>query len=463
MSAYEDDDREFPVGDLWVDPGGAEVRLPGNEAARIHIDWGQPMVSSEAIADLSATDLSEALSELAEALELGDDWLLAAQSNPFDAHNPEMHRNVAFFPMGDRRIDVLVQMDGLAPDADRAFERAIGDALAPLLERWGARMGRVRHDGPWGEWVTVRLELATAGRRGADILRFAGDVRALLTALRQGPLDLQAARDLVVSGFGGTLVGLREGVWLDAKSSPYRLDVEAQKYELARDVSAFANAQGGMLVIPATTSLGRNGEVIESVSAMDLELIDVRQTRAVLADWVYPAIVGLEVETYETSPGRGQLMIHVPPQPSENWPYVITAAALGERIRRTALTICVRHDADIRHVDAATIHRLLNTGAQREAIRPERVTEDVFRAALPSPLDVLASEAERAGHTVEVDARELRITPPNGKTTVCRYRDLQPITFMLEVHQICETLAVDGLPTHQTVRGFLMPGAEPAP
>lgn len=45
------------------------------------------------------------------------------------------------------------------------------------------------------------------------------------------------------------LIGLPESEWLEAKPSPYVLDTTKQKLELAKDVSALANAVGGVLVL----------------------------------------------------------------------------------------------------------------------------------------------------------------------------------------------------------------------
>jgi predicted HTH transcriptional regulator len=45
------------------------------------------------------------------------------------------------------------------------------------------------------------------------------------------------------------LIGLMESEWLDAKETPYHLDTPKQKLEIAKDVTAMANASGGIIVI----------------------------------------------------------------------------------------------------------------------------------------------------------------------------------------------------------------------
>ena len=50
--------------------------------------------------------------------------------------------------------------------------------------------------------------------------------------------------DKPVAGERDSLIGVAEGVWLDAKESPYILDTPKQKLELAKDVRAPADARG---------------------------------------------------------------------------------------------------------------------------------------------------------------------------------------------------------------------------
>jgi predicted HTH transcriptional regulator len=44
------------------------------------------------------------------------------------------------------------------------------------------------------------------------------------------------------------LIGTTENSWLDFKSTPYPVHTDKGKFDLCKDVVAFANAQGGLLV-----------------------------------------------------------------------------------------------------------------------------------------------------------------------------------------------------------------------
>lgn len=297
----DDESQEFPIGDLWVDPEFELVRLPDGDEARVHSDWGRPVISESSIAAVPLADLSEALSELCERAEICDSWLLGLEENPHAYDNPNCRIGVAFTPYGQRAVGVTIEVDGLRPYEDELFESAIAEILAPLMERWSGRFRSVGHDGEWGGYVTAEVEISASERHGSDIARFAEEARALLQAARSGPIERQTARDLVVAGHAGALVGLPEGNWLDAKGAPYQLDQDAGKYELARDVAAFANADGGLILIPATTRIERNGEVIDEVRELDLSRVNVMQVRHVLTEWVFPTIARLEVAGIEVA------------------------------------------------------------------------------------------------------------------------------------------------------------------
>jgi len=134
------------------------------------------------------------------------------------------------------RVEYLV--DGVDPDddlADLADSAEFADLAAEVRE--GRRTSphqiqvMVRHDGP----TTVRV-LLTAGR----------DVQAMLEALKDGPLNVRTAQNLLRAGLPHLLLGLPDSAWLEVKSRAYGLATAGdagtrQKIELAQDVARFAN------------------------------------------------------------------------------------------------------------------------------------------------------------------------------------------------------------------------------
>lgn len=97
------------------------------------------------------------------------------------------------------------------------------------------------------------------------------------------------------------LIGLVESEWLEAKGSPYPLCSPKQKLELAKDVAAFANAGGGIILIgfdcekePTTSS-----ERICKVCPFPISLIDSNQYSQILASIMHPPPHGVTVRVFE--------------------------------------------------------------------------------------------------------------------------------------------------------------------
>jgi hypothetical protein len=89
-------------------------------------------------------------------------------------------------------------------------------------------------------------------------------------------VDVQdALRLLDARAFDG-FIGARESQTVEFKREPYRLAHENQKFELAKDVAALANGQGGVLLIGLATR--RESEtpldIVASVQTIPRGLID---------------------------------------------------------------------------------------------------------------------------------------------------------------------------------------------
>src|SRR6266849_5109318 len=94
-----------------------------------------------------------------------------------------------------------------------------------------------------------------------------GSVGELFVALASGDLT--------------KLEGTREDAWVDFKGTPYQLDADRGKWELAKDVAAFANESGG-----------------------------------VVEDWIYPQVRGTRLAWFPFAPAQteGVYVIEVPAQ-----------------------------------------------------------------------------------------------------------------------------------------------------
>lgn len=86
------------------------------------------------------------------------------------------------------------------------------------------------------------------------------------------------------------LIGLVENEWLDAKETPYHLDLPKQKLVLAKDVAAFANSGGGIIVIGFDCEKEPTTSSERTCKGCQFSISDINpdQYSQILADRVYP-------------------------------------------------------------------------------------------------------------------------------------------------------------------------------
>ena len=118
------------------------------------------------------------------------------------------------------------------------------------------------------------------------------------------------------------LIGIAEGVWLDAKESPYLFETTKQKLELAKDVTALANAVGGIIVLGFDTERDTLtlGELINKVCPFPPGLVDPDRYRKVVHEYVYPPLDVL-VKVFEAADGKvvAAVVVHG----AVNKPYIV--------------------------------------------------------------------------------------------------------------------------------------------
>ena len=75
-----------------------------------------------------------------------------------------------------------------------------------------------------------------------------------------------------------------ESDWVDFKRAPYHLEEKNPKLELAKDVSAFANAQGGVIVIgiKARRLETEKIEVADELTPVRIDMVDCGRIRDVV-------------------------------------------------------------------------------------------------------------------------------------------------------------------------------------
>jgi predicted HTH transcriptional regulator len=139
-------------------------------------------------------------------------------------------------------------------------------------------------------------------------------------------LEESQVTSVLRSGVLQDLVGLEETVDFEAKSEPYDLDLPGGRYELAKDISALANAQGGYLLIGLETerATDRDLDVVCALRLLSEESVARAKYIGVAKEYIYPEVVGLRVDFLPERDGTaGVLVIHVPSQHPDSGPYLI--------------------------------------------------------------------------------------------------------------------------------------------
>lgn len=123
------------------------------------------------------------------------------------------------------------------------------------------------------------------------------------------------------------LIGESESEFFDCKRGVYDLEKNALKYELAKDVSAFANAGGGYILIGIETKKSEKSFFDEVIAIHPFKegICNPKQYIDIVSDWIYPKLRDVEARwsPAKKSPNRGIFIIEIPDQPKINKPFLI--------------------------------------------------------------------------------------------------------------------------------------------
>jgi hypothetical protein len=134
------------------------------------------------------------------------------------------------------------------------------------------------------------------------------------------------------SGEFDKLLGGLEDEHLECKGAPYRLVEEAAKMELAKDVSALANSDGGIILINVVTEKHPTfrGDEIRDYGCFTRETVDFDQYQKVVAEWIVPPVPGLTFAWHPSAADatKGIASIVVPAEANIERPYLVSRIVL---------------------------------------------------------------------------------------------------------------------------------------
>lgn len=204
-----------------------------------------------------------------------------------------------------------------------------------------------------------------------------------------------------------SFIDRKEDAWFEAKSAAaYDLNSPAGRWELAKDVSAFANANGGFIVVGLNTERVPE-EQTDKVIALDLlpqASFVVAQIQGVLREYLFPNLQGLDVQWFENADGNGQGVgvIHVPEQPQDRrFTLMVQTIDEGVQLRRFVFGFVRRLKSATIPLTVEQLHDICQNGRSSSAERLTRIEEKVDH------LIVLNEEARQESVEQETYAAEM--------------------------------------------------------
>ena len=148
--------------------------------------------------------------------------------------------------------------------------------------------------------------------------------------------SIKKLEKIISDGDFKSLIGKIENDFFDCKGQIYDLKNESSKRELAKDVSSFANLNGGYILIGPKTKNSEThfGDEVIEISLFDQNLVNPNQYLNVIKDWIYPdEIQGIKVywKASKIDNNKGIIVIEIPAQKESLKPFLISKIVEEEK------------------------------------------------------------------------------------------------------------------------------------
>jgi hypothetical protein len=228
--------------------------------------------------------------------------------------------------------------------------------------------------------------------------------------------------DLLARGEETRLIATDESEQVDFKLAPYRLDEPHQKWELAKDVAAFANKRGGVIAVGIECERQQN-EVIERatrIRRVRKNVVGLQQCRDVIDAWIYPRPQGIDIRWYppEQTAIEGILVIEVPAQDQHLPPFIVRDMREPDAEFKGAVGIPRRDAERIIWDTAADIHRLITRGRSSVPTGGGGASGEALARA-----EARVNQTEREQGWANSPVYFLQAVPPRGPETLPGFYD----------------------------------------
>ncbi|MFH9821297.1 RNA-binding domain-containing protein [Streptomyces sp. NPDC017230] len=218
--------------------------------------------------------------------------------------------------------------------------------------------------------------------------------------------DLKSALAELEAHRPGSLLGLRETQWLDAKKAPYRVaDDPKAVEELTKDVAAFANGGGGVIVVGIATRLEHDEEVLDHVVGVDPAAVNADQIRKLIRQRVSPAPRGVRIGWSGAEGDERVLFIEVPAQTDHALFAVPAAVGKPGAPRPDTVAVPMRDGDSTYWLPRAEIVQLLSAGVRASGVPTAQALADLVRQAVS---EAGPDSGPRVGQGLPDREREMR-------------------------------------------------------
>jgi hypothetical protein len=185
-------------------------------------------------------------------------------------------------------------------------------------------------------------------------------------------LSLAGIAQLISENGFDQLIGELEGDHLDVKEQPYQFGTQSNhaKRELAKDISAFANAAGGYIVIGLTTapaSTHPTGQ-ITGIKPIPRHLIDIDQYYKLINAWIHPQPAGISITLHDhgEDPTHVIGIIAIPPQDPGAKRFLIMKTVDDTKTTDITIGYAERRRDTAKHLTVVELQHALRIGLNME-------------------------------------------------------------------------------------------------
>jgi hypothetical protein len=260
-------------------------------------------------------------------------------------------------------------------------------------------------------------------------------------------LSVEAVLEILRSGKFEEITGTIEDGQIEFKGTPYQLGTDIQKCELAKDVSALANANGGLILIGFRTSKDENVavEYVDVCRPFDLALFDADQYRKILDDWISPPVSSVDIVYYPSisEVSKGVAAISVSAAASLGKPYLVNRTVeVDGKVRGTQFGYYERVQDRVPAISAETLRSYVKDGMRFAEITQRLDTIEAFLGSYIQTPATGLTESDISDRISEAEKAIERTSRPNIilaaiSVSPCTFPDLfisrsAPIVQLLE-------------------------------